>query len=94
MALTLSSYAKFYKQTFLFAEVLTDHGITDVFCLCKQSELSFFRVRELFDAYHAKQIKVHHYPIEPDLSPDYKDVRVILMDLWNTVLDGNKVYIQ
>ncbi|XP_034233829.1 cyclin-dependent kinase inhibitor 3-like [Thrips palmi] len=74
-------------------KVLTDNGITDVFCLCKQSELSYFRVRELFDAYHSKDIRVHHYSIEPDLSPDYKDIRTVLVDLWNTLLSGSKVYI-
>lgn len=78
----------------ILPEVLTDNGITDVFCLCKQSELSYFRVRELFDAYHSKDIRVHHYPIQPDLSPDYKDIRTVLVDLWNTLLNGSKVYIQ
>jgi len=79
---------------FRIPEVLVDNGITDVFCLCKQNELSYFRVRELFDAYHSKDIRVHHYPIEPDLSPDYKDMRTVLVDLWNALLNGSKVYIQ
>lgn len=74
-------------------KVLTDNGIRDVFCLCKQGELSFFRVRELFDVYRGKGIRVHHYPIEPDLSPDFKEIHKILVDLWDTLLEGNKVYI-
>ena len=82
-----------WRNVELDIKVLTENGITDVFCLCKQSELTFFRVRELLDAYHAKHIRVHHYPIEPDLSPNYKDIRIILTDLWNSILDGKKVYI-
>ncbi|KAK3930773.1 Cyclin-dependent kinase inhibitor 3 [Frankliniella fusca] len=74
-------------------KVLSDNGISNVFCLCKQSELSFFRVRELFDAYRDKGIKVHHYPIEPDLSPDYKEIYKICLDLWDTLLEGSKVFI-
>lgn len=74
-------------------KVLTDNGITDVFCLCKQNELVYFRVREIFEAYRCKQIRVHHYPIEPDLSPDYRDIRKILMDLWDCLLEGKKIYI-
>lgn len=91
---SLNPVTKVLKISLCFSGVLTDHGITDVFCLCKHSELSYFRVRELFDAYRGKDIKIHHYPIKPDVSPDYKDMRVILTDLWNTVLEGSKVYVQ